>query len=74
MRLKKDARKEIHPVLEEYLECGTEDFYTPELDFPVRPPWSYNQSRDDIERNENRYFQVSRDLFFGGWSQSSGVN
>jgi len=57
-RQKKEARKAIVPVLEEYLECRTEDFYTPELDFPVRPPWSYEQSREDVEKNENRYFQV----------------
>ncbi|ODN05747.1 Guanine nucleotide-binding protein-like 1 [Orchesella cincta] len=54
---KKEGRITIHPVLEEYLECKIEDFFTPELDFPIRPPWNYDVTREDLERNEHRYFR-----------------
>ncbi|CAL8101061.1 unnamed protein product [Orchesella dallaii] len=53
---KKEGRKTIYPVLEEYLECKIEDFFTPELDFPIRPPWNYDVTRQDLEKNEHRYF------------------
>lgn len=58
-RQKQEGRKTIIPVLEEYLECQVEDFFAPELDFPIRPKWSYDVSREELERNENRYFHVS---------------
>lgn len=57
-RLKNDARKPMHPIDEEYLECASDDFYTSELDFPVRPEWNYALSPDQLEKNEARYFQV----------------
>ncbi|OXA62659.1 guanine nucleotide-binding protein-like 1 [Folsomia candida] len=56
-RLKNDARKPMHPIDEEYLECASDDFYTSELDFPVRPEWNYALSPDQLEKNEARYFQ-----------------
>ncbi len=59
-RQKEQARKEIISVLEEYLECGMEDFFTTELDFPVRPKWSYEESREQLERNEYKYFHVRK--------------
>ncbi|CAG7824189.1 unnamed protein product [Allacma fusca] len=54
--MKKDARKAIVPVQEEYLECKVEDFFPPELDFPVRPPWNYELSFEELENNEKKYF------------------
>lgn len=57
-RLKEEAMKTVYPVEEQYLECKSEDFYTPLLDFPIRPSWNYELSLDELERNENRYFQV----------------
>jgi len=57
-KLKQEARKEICSVQPEYMECTVEDFYPPELDFPIRPPWNIGISRTELERNENRYFNV----------------
>lgn len=28
-----------------------------DYDFPVRPPWSHDMSRDELNRNENKYFR-----------------
>ena len=47
------------PVEEEYLECSTEDFFPPELDFPTRPPWNYELSVEELENNEKKAFYVS---------------
>lgn len=33
--------------------------YFGQYDFPVRPKWSCDQSKDALERNENRYFRVT---------------
>lgn len=58
-RLKTEARKTLHPVAEEYLECRSEDFYSSvDLEFPIRPPWNYALNREQLEKNEGRYFQV----------------
>ena len=56
-KLKEKARETIHPVAEEYLECASGDFYNQQLDFPTRPPWNYDLGREELERNEGRYFQ-----------------
>lgn len=58
MKLKEQARTTIHSVAEEYLECNSEDFYNSALEFPTRPPWKHELTRDELERNESRYFQV----------------
>lgn len=57
-RQKQESRKIIKPVLEEYLECKIEDFFSPELDIPIRPTWSYDITREQLERNEYKYFHV----------------
>ncbi|TDG42500.1 hypothetical protein AWZ03_011085 [Drosophila navojoa] len=31
--------------------------YFEAYDFPVRPPWTFDQSKEQLERNENRYFK-----------------
>ncbi|OMH83963.1 Guanine nucleotide-binding protein-like 1 [Zancudomyces culisetae] len=30
--------------------------FIPEVDIPVRPPWDYGMSREQVEENEQRYF------------------
>ncbi|KAH8400451.1 hypothetical protein KR222_000004 [Zaprionus bogoriensis] len=34
------------------------------FDFPVRPPWSFNSSKEQLDRNENRYFKEYVDELF----------
>ena len=55
---KEEARKTIYPVSPEYLECQIEDFYTPQLDFPTRPPWDHTFSKQELENREAKYFNV----------------
>ncbi|XP_039287489.1 guanine nucleotide-binding protein-like 1 isoform X2 [Nilaparvata lugens] len=59
---KESARRELNPVPESELEMCTEEFFPPEVDFPVRPPWDFNMSREELDARENRYFReyVSR--------------
>lgn len=32
--------------------------YFENYDFPVRPPWTFDQSKEQLDRNEHRYFKV----------------
>lgn len=32
--------------------------YFETYDFPVRPAWTFDQSKEQLDRNENRYFKV----------------
>lgn len=57
------AHHEIIPVPESKLEISIEDYFPPELDFPKRPPWDFNMSRDQLDARENKYFRVSLILF-----------
>ncbi|XP_061675716.1 guanine nucleotide-binding protein-like 1 isoform X2 [Syngnathoides biaculeatus] len=57
---KKMAREKILlPVLDKQLEIGIEDIYPPErgLGFPRRPPWSYEMSRADLLRKEEKSYK-----------------
>ena len=29
------------------------------IDIPKRPPWNYNLSKQQLEKNEEKYFQVN---------------
>ncbi len=42
------------------LEMELEDFYKPGsvLDFPVRPEWKYSMNKNQLEQNEQKYFNV----------------
>lgn len=53
---KEAARKAIVPVSDEGFEIDTDTYFTPELDFPVRPPWNYNMTPAELENREYRYF------------------
>lgn len=58
MKAQKDAaRKPIQFILRSDLETGDEYFQG--YDFPIRPKWSYDLSKEAVDRNENRYFTVS---------------
>ncbi|XP_031623032.1 guanine nucleotide-binding protein-like 1, partial [Contarinia nasturtii] len=55
MKAQKDAaRKPIQFILRSDLETGDEYFQG--YDFPIRPKWSYDMSKEAVDRNENRYF------------------
>lgn len=55
--LKEEARTELKYKTEEDLELS-DDFFTG-YDFPKRPDWTYEMSKEQLEANENRYFFVS---------------
>lgn len=59
---KESARRELNPVPESELEMCSEEFFPHEMDFPVRPPWDFNMSREELDARENKYFReyVSR--------------
>lgn len=59
--MKEEARKPIEFVLRSDLEIGSE--YFDGCDFPARPKWSYDMSKEQLDRNENRYFTVKCNLF-----------
>lgn len=57
MKAQKDAaRKPIQFILRSDLETGDEYFQG--YNFPIRPPWTYDMSKEQVDRNENRYFTV----------------
>ncbi|GFR78050.1 guanine nucleotide-binding protein-like 1 [Elysia marginata] len=57
-RRKKEARRPIKPVHEDFREWTLEDAYPNDakLDFPKRPPWSYASSKEELEQREHKYF------------------
>lgn len=59
---KETARQSIVPVSEEQLEISGDDYFPKELDFPKRPPWSFDMHRDTLEAREHKYFTVSAHL------------
>lgn len=52
------ARKELKSVSETSLEINLDDYFEPALDFPKRPPWNFEMSREELESREQRYFTV----------------
>lgn len=59
-RLKKDASKPLKRLNETDLEIDIDDVYRPSsvLDMPIRPTWSYEMSREQLEEQEKKYFSV----------------
>lgn len=55
--MKEAARLPIEFILRSDLEIGSE--YFDGYDFPIRPKWSYEMTKEQLDRNENRYFTVS---------------
>ena len=61
--LKKNKKNAFKPLIYHdlnELEIEIEDFYKPgsPLDMPLRPKWSYNMTKEQLERNEHKYFNV----------------
>lgn len=54
--MKELARKPIEFKMRSALEVGCD--YFDGYDFPVRPKWSFNMAKEQLDRNENRYFTV----------------
>lgn len=55
-KLREDSRKPIRPASVKDLEV--DERYFDGYDFPKRPEWTYAMSKDQLDRNENRYFTV----------------
>ncbi|XP_069669915.1 guanine nucleotide-binding protein-like 1 isoform X1 [Periplaneta americana] len=53
---KEAARKTIVPVSPSGFEIDIDSFFLKDLDFPKRPPWNFDMSRDQLEAREHRYF------------------
>ncbi|XP_063244876.1 guanine nucleotide-binding protein-like 1 [Bacillus rossius redtenbacheri] len=53
---KEQARMAITSVPERELEVAVENFFPPDLEFPKRPPWNFNMSREQLEALEHKYF------------------
>ncbi|XP_049586296.1 guanine nucleotide-binding protein-like 1 isoform X1 [Syngnathus scovelli] len=58
-RKKMAQEKILLPVSDKQLEIGIEDIYPPEkgLGFPRRPPWTYEMSRADLLREEEKSYK-----------------
>lgn len=53
--MKQEANIPLREVEKQDLEMTFKFFQG--YDFPVRPPWNYDMSRDELSRNENKYFR-----------------
>lgn len=52
------ASKTVTPVSEEEMEIDIDDYFLPELDFPKRPVWDHETTKQELDMQENRYFRV----------------
>lgn len=59
-QLKRNASKPLAYKREEELEMDIEDVYKPSspLDMPIRPNWSYEMTKEQLEEHERKYFSV----------------
>lgn len=55
---KEFAHHSLETKNEKDLEIGSEDFFERALDFPKRPPWDFNLSKEKLEAQEQKYFNV----------------
>lgn len=55
--MKEEARKGLSYKGPQDLEVA--DDYFQGYDFPIRPKWTYEMSKEQVDANENRYFFVS---------------
>uniref|UniRef100_A0A0K8ST48 Guanine nucleotide-binding protein-like 1 n=1 Tax=Lygus hesperus TaxID=30085 RepID=A0A0K8ST48_LYGHE len=53
---KEQSRKTLVPLPETSLEVSSEQYFPDDLKFPVRPPWDFNMSKEQLDARENRYF------------------
>jgi hypothetical protein len=59
-RRKKLAQLPIKKLPEESLEIPIEQIYRPgsALDIPIRPSWTYDMTKEQLEQQEQTYFNV----------------
>ena len=59
-QMKKNSYKPMEYHAAEELEIDIDDYYKPgsPLDMPLRPKWSYEMSKQQLEANETKYFDV----------------
>lgn len=57
---REEARKSLSYVTEKGFEIG--DNYFEGYNFPKRPRWTYEMSKEQVDANENKYFFVSSTL------------
>ncbi|XP_042879048.1 guanine nucleotide-binding protein-like 1 [Penaeus japonicus] len=58
-----EKRKALHYspiklVAEDEMELETEFFFPPGLDYPTRPEWKKNMSKQELDRSENKHFRL----------------
>ncbi|XP_046987293.1 guanine nucleotide-binding protein-like 1 [Schistocerca americana] len=53
---KEAARHALLSLPETSLEIDGNTYFPPDLDFPKRPPWNFDMSREELEAREHRYF------------------
>jgi hypothetical protein len=58
--MKKNSYKPMEYHAAEELEIDIDDYYKPgsPLDMPLRPKWSYEMSKQQLEAHETKYFDV----------------
>lgn len=54
--MKEDGFKPLNVMTPKEREMDAS--YFEGFDFPVRPPWSFDSTKEQLDRNENRYFKV----------------
>jgi hypothetical protein len=64
-RRKKLAQLPIKKMSEESLELPIEQIYRPgsALDMPIRPAWTRDMTKDQLEQQEHTYFNVRLFLY-----------
>ena len=65
-RRKKLAQLPIQKLPEESLEIPIEQIYRPgsALDMPIRPTWTYDMTKEQLEQQEQNYFNVKKNDFY----------
>lgn len=60
-RHKKNASRELVFRNESELEIEIESVYKPTspLDMPIRPKWTYDMTKEQLEQQEKNYYQVN---------------
>lgn len=59
--MREQARQSLNYAAEKDLEVGDEFFEG--YDFPIRPKWTFEMSKEQVDGNENHYFFVSSSRF-----------
>ena len=71
---KKDASRQLNFIKDEKeLEVDINEIYKPNsaLDIPIRPKWSYNLSKDELDAKEKAYFNKYLENIFETFSDNS---